>query len=126
MPLNESFGWIWLLAGTVSGLTLGLRFQREEWMGGYASLRRRLVRLGHISFFGLGFLNIVFALGSPRVRLGPGWIETASWSLVVGGVTMPLCCALMAWRRAFQPSFAVPVASLLLGVGLTAFGMLRR
>jgi hypothetical protein len=126
MPLNESFGWVWLLLGTVSGLTLGLRFQREEWMGGYASLRRRLVRLGHISFFGLGFLNILFALGGARAQLDPGWLATASWSLIVGGVTMPLSCALMAWRPAFQPAFAVPVASLLLGVALTAFGMLRR
>jgi hypothetical protein len=126
MLLNESFGWLWLLAGTVSGLLLGMRFQRDEWMGGYGSLRRRLVRLGHISFFGLGFLNILFGLERARVALSPSWLDAASWSLIVGGVTMPLCCALMAWRRAFQPAFAVPVMSLLLGVALTAFGMLRR
>ena len=126
MPLNETFGWLWLLAGTVSGLALGLRFQREEWMGGYGSLRRRLIRLGHISFFGLGFLNIVFALGAARAGLAPGTLALASWSLVVGGITMPLCCGLMAWRPAFQPAFAVPVASLALGVAITALGMLRR
>ena len=31
-------------------------------MGGYASLRRRMTRLGHISFFGLGIINVLFAL----------------------------------------------------------------
>lgn len=126
MPLNESFGWTWLLAGTVSGLALGLRFHREEWMGGYGSLRRRMIRLGHISFFGLGFLNILFALEAARAGLSPAWLAVASWALVTGGVTMPVCCGLMAWRPVFQPAFAVPVASLLLGVALTAFGMLRR
>ena len=126
MPLNESFGWMWLLAGTVSGLALGLRFHREEWMGGYGSLRRRMVRLGHISFFGLGFLNILFGLEGPRVRVCPTWLAIASWSLVAGGVAIPLCCALMAWRPAFRPAFAVPVASLLLGIAITAVGVLRR
>jgi hypothetical protein len=125
MPGNETFGWLWILAGTVSGLLLGMRFQREDWMGGYGSLRRRLVRLGHISFFGLGILNILFALGSARVRLPPTWLGTASCSLILGGVTMPLCCALMAWRPGFRPAFAVPVLSLVLGAALTAIGMLR-
>jgi hypothetical protein len=126
VPLNETFGWMWLLAGTVSGLALGLRFHREEWMGGYASLRRRMVRLGHISFFGLGFLNILFGLEGARAPVSPTWLAIASWSLIAGGVSMPLCCALMAWRRSFQPAFAVPVASLLLGVAITAVGMLLR
>ena len=108
MPLNESFGWLWVLAGFVSGFFLGLGFHREGWMGGYGSFRRRLIRLGHVSFVGLGFLNILFALGTPRVALSEAWLPVASWALVTGGVTMPLCCGLMAWRREFYPLFVVP------------------
>ncbi len=125
MPRNEVFGWVWILCGLVSGLVLGLRFHREDWLGGYASLPRRLIRLGHISFLGLGFLNVLFALAGPRLSLSPAWLALASWSLVTGGVTMPLCCALMAWRRVLQPAFAVPVTSLLLGASLTVLGLLR-
>lgn len=125
MPLNESFGWLWVLAGFVSGLFLGLGFHREGWMGGYGSFRRRLIRLGHVSFVGLGFLNILFALGTPRTVLGEPFLSVASWSLVAGGVTMPLCCGLMAWRRGFYPLFAVPVISLVLGAGLVVAGLLR-
>jgi hypothetical protein len=125
MPRNEIFGWLWILAGVISGLVIGLRFQREDWLGGYGSHARRLVRLGHISFFGLGILNVLFALGGARAQLAPGPLDVASWAFVVGGVTMPLCCALMAWRREFQPAFAVPVTSLLLATALVAFGWVR-
>ena len=67
--MNETFGWLWVALGLLSGTILGLRFQREDWLGGYASHRRRLVRLGHISLFGLGFLNILFAHTLGRIRL---------------------------------------------------------
>jgi hypothetical protein len=126
MSVNEAFGWMWILAGVVSGLALGLGFHRDEWLGGYGSFRRRLIRLGHISFFGLGILNILFAVSGPRLALGTSGSGLASLSLIVGGITMPACCGLMAWRRGFYLLFAVPVASLVLGVGLTVMGILRR
>lgn len=125
MPQNEAFGWIWILAGFVSGLFLGLRFHEEDWLGGYASLRRRLIRLGHISFLGLGFLNLLFALSGADARLDPLWLSVASWALIAGGVTMPACCWLMAWRRELHSLFAVPVSSLILGVALVVAGFLR-
>jgi len=55
---NLLAGWIATLAGIVSGAVMGLFFLREEWLGGYSSHPRRLLRLGHISFFGLGFTNV--------------------------------------------------------------------
>ena len=125
MPLNEAFGWLWILAGVISGLALGLGFHRDEWLGGYASFRRRLLRLGHISFLGLGFVNILFALSSPRIHLGPAALAVAAWAMVLGGVTMPLCCALMAWRRGFYLLFGVPVGCLLVGSALAVAGILR-
>jgi hypothetical protein len=125
MPRNEVFGWMWILAGLLSGLALGLHFQREDWLGGYASHPRRLIRLGHVSFLGLGFLNILFASAGARVRLGHVSLGVASWTLIIGALAMPLCCALMAWRRTLQPLFTIPVVSLLMGTTLVVFGMLR-
>ncbi len=126
MWLNEAFGWIWVLAGFLSGLGLGLGFHRDDWLGGYGSFRRRLIRLGHISFLGLGILNILFALSGPRLGLGTSEMRLASWSLIIGGIAMPTCCALMAWRRGFYLLFGIPVASLVLGASLTVMGILRR
>jgi len=125
VPLNQAFGWIWVLAGFLSGLLLGLRFHEDSWWGGYTSLQRRLIRLGHISFIGLGFLNILFALSTPRLRLDLPWLSVASWCLVAGGVTMPACCGVMAWRPALHKIFAVPVVALLVGVGVIVAGVLR-
>jgi len=126
MWVNEAFGWAWVLGGVLSGLALGLGFHRDEWLGGYGSFRRRMLRLGHISFLGLGFVNLLFASSAPRLALGAGPVGFASVSLIVGGVTMPACCALMAWRRGFYLLFGIPVVSLLLGVAITALGLVRR
>jgi hypothetical protein len=122
--MNEAFGWVWITLGVVTGLGLGLRFRDDAFLGGYSSWARRLLRLGHISFFGLGLLNILFALGVERLRLPGGWIEAASIAFLVGGVTMPLCCLIAAWRREMGALFVVPVASLLLASSVTAWGML--
>ena len=62
MISNLVVGWAGMLGGVLTGAAIGLFFEREEWMGGYASFPRRLARLGHIAFFGLGFLNILFGL----------------------------------------------------------------
>ncbi len=126
MPVNETFGWIWMLAGVVTGLLMGLRFHEESWLGGYTSHPRRLLRLGHISFMGLGILNLLFAMSAARSGLGPGGLGIASWAMVIGGITMPACCALVAWRKSLHFVFAVPVASLFVGVGLVAWGMVTR
>jgi hypothetical protein len=124
MAPNEAFGWAWILVGFATGFLLGLGFHREEWLGGYASPRRRMLRLGHISFLGLGFVNLLFSSSAPHMRLPAAGLLLASWMLVLGGVTMPLCCGLMAWRRGAYPLFGLPVASLLLGAALAAWGVL--
>jgi hypothetical protein len=126
VELNEVFGWTWIVAGFLSGTLLGLRFHRDDWLGGYASLRRRLIRLGHISFLGLGILNILFASSAARLALPPALLGVASWAMIVGAVTMPACCALMAWKRSWHAAFAVPVTSLVLGAALVVAGALGR
>jgi hypothetical protein len=125
MSVNEIFGWFFVTGGLLAGLGLGLGFHRDEWLGGYASLRRRLVRLAHISLVALGFLNILFGLSAPRLRLEPATLAFASWTLVAGGAGMPVCCALAAWRPGLRHLFAVPVLSLLLGVGTVLWRIVR-
>ena len=113
---NLLIGWIGMLAGVISGSIIGLFFHRDEWLGGYASFPRRMVRLGHISFFGLGFLNILFALTLSLVPPDASLARIASWGFILGAVTMPLCCYLCAWRKRLWILFPIPVAGLLAGV----------
>ncbi|HEY4381732.1 MAG TPA: hypothetical protein VGN01_15390 [Acidobacteriaceae bacterium] len=109
-------GWVGMLAGVISGALVGLFFHREDWMGGYASHRRRLTRLGHISFFGLGFLNLIFAATAGQLNLQGRSLGVASVSLIVAAVTMPICCFLTAWWKPFRHLFPIPVAAATLGI----------
>ena len=120
--LHMALGWCLMLLGGISGALIGLRFHRAEWAGGYASLRRRLLRLGHISFFGLGILNVLFALALGEVPLSPRHQALASAGFIVAGLSMPLCCFLAAWREPFRHLFPIPVLGVFLGVGALLLG----
>ena len=113
---NLLAGWLGMLGGVASGAVIGLFFHREDWMGGYTSFRRRMTRLGHISFFGLGFLNMMFALTASMVALPPLALRLASLGLILGAVTMPVCCFLSAWRKPLRHLFPIPVAGLSVGI----------
>jgi hypothetical protein len=114
--INLIAGWVGILLGVVSGATIGLFFHREDWMGGYQAYRRRMIRLGHISFFGLGFINLLFALSLPLLALQSSFAWVVSASLILGAVTMPLCCFLTAWRKPLRYFFPIPVLSVLVSV----------
>src|SRR5438270_9569458 len=96
LELNLIAAWFGILLGFGSGLILGLFFNRENWLGGYASLKRRLYRLAHISFFGLGAVNLLFYFTALRLPGPSPIIVIASWAFIVGAIAMPICCLLMA------------------------------
>lgn len=105
-----------MLAGVLSGGVVGLFFHRDDWMGGYGSYRRRLTRLGHVSFFGLGFLNLIFAATVGQLMLREPYLRIASEGLIVGAVTMPACCFLSAWRKPMRHLFPIPVVAVCAGI----------
>ena len=109
-------GWWGMFLGVVSGAVIGLFFHREDWMGGYSSYRRRLTRLGHISFFGLAFVNFCFAFTQHVLPLEAPWGSVAMTAFLVGAASMPTCCFLSAWRKPFRHLFFIPVGGVLIGV----------
>jgi hypothetical protein len=113
--INLVAAWIGILMGFVAGAIPGLFFDRENWLGGYGSWRRRMIRLAHISFFGLGFINLGYVLTLRSIGLDQP-SSLASIPLLVGAITMPTVCYLAAWKKPFRHLFPIPVASLLLGV----------
>lgn len=113
--INLAAAWLGIVLGIVSGMALGLGFLNERFLGGYASPRRRLYRLAHISFFGLAFLNFAFWLTVRLEDLDVSRLLLPSAALLVGAATMPTVCVLTAHWRAIRHGFAVPVLSLLYG-----------
>jgi len=103
--------WTGILLGLLSGVIQGLFFDREDWLGGYGSWPRRLTRLGHISFFGVAFLNLAYA-DSVRLFGAARDVPLASVLLVAGAVLMPLVCYLAAWRKPLRHLFPLPVLCL--------------
>jgi hypothetical protein len=114
--VNLVAGWVGILGGILTGAAAGLFFHREEWMGGYDSHARRFLRLGHISMFGLGFLNLFFALSAASMVLPAAYAAVASGGLLVSLATMPVCCFLTAWRKGFRHMFPIPVIAATVGV----------
>jgi hypothetical protein len=123
---NIIAGWIGILCGVLAGSYLGLFYFKDEWAGGYASFRRRMLRLGHIAFFGLGIVNILYGLTVKSIVLNVPLPGVASVSLIVGAAAMPACCYLTAWKTAFRQLFPVPVVSVAIGVVLLLVGWASR
>jgi hypothetical protein len=120
-PMNWYAGWGMILAAFVTGGVVGLFFHRDGFWGGYASFRRRIVRLGHVALAALGMINLLYALSPwPSVDTWQGvW---AGWLWAVGGVAMAGVCFLSGWRESFRHLFVVPVGALCGAVVLTLIG----
>jgi hypothetical protein len=113
--INAIAAWIGVLLGVLSGMVGGLFFHERDWLGGYASWPRRMLRLGHISFFGIAALNIGYSVTLNYLGWPPPPVAISA-ALAAGNVLMPLACALAAWRARLRHVFAVPVACVLAGV----------
>jgi hypothetical protein len=118
---NFYAGWAMVLAAFATGAGIGVFFHREDFWGGYASFRRRIVRLGHIALAALGMMNVLYAL-CPWPTIG-SWVERgASSCFIIGGVSMPAVCFLAGWREGARVLFPVPVTALVVAVVLTLCG----
>jgi hypothetical protein len=113
--INWYVGWGLILAAFVTGAGLGLFFYREDFLGGYASFRRRIVRLGHIAMAALGMINILYSL-SAFASNASLQSQVASLGFIVGGVTMPAVCFLSGWHSGFRRWFFIPVGALIIAV----------
>ena len=125
MESNILAGWIGFLAGVIAGLVSGLFFHDETFLGGYTSWSRRLTRLGHVSFFGLGLINLSFALTARSLGITDG-LESASWLLIAGMVTMPTVCYVSAFWKPFRQLFFIPVLSTGTGIAIVVWRLLSR
>ena len=110
---NIIAAWIGFGMGCLSGAVPGLFFNRPHWLGGYSSWPRRLIRLAHISFFGIGFLNLGLGLTARVLDVEPGW---SAWLMIAGAVAMPAVCYLSAFRPGFRHFFILPVGAVMCSI----------
>ena len=114
---NIKFGWLWILLGIISGALLGtfafngpIQFSPE--LMDYNSLPRRMLRLAHISFIGLGFLNWMYGVtvNSLKIKIR----KNLSVMFIFGAVTMPLFLIVSAFYEPFKYSLVIPATTLLI------------
>ena len=123
MTINLYAAWIGFFLGCVAGMVPGLFFHGEDWLGGYISWRRRMIRLAHIAFFGLGLMNLASALSAKALQIETG-LAAASILLIIGAVSMPTVCYLSAWKKPFRHLFCIPAISATAGIGIFTWRIL--
>jgi hypothetical protein len=123
--INLVLAWTGILLGFGSGFLMGLNFQKENWLGGYSSWKRRLYRLGHISFFGLALMNLAFYFTAKNFSQLSHGIEIASFGFALGAISMPVCCAIMAHKPNWRAIFLVPVLSLMTAATFTLLELIK-
>ena len=112
---NIIAAWIAILVGFFAGVVPGLFFHDEEWMGGYSSWPRRLMRLGHVSFFGIAFVNLAFAFTVSHLNLSGDLVKTSSLLFIVAQIAMPTICYGASVKKVLRNLFFIPVLSLIIG-----------
>ncbi|MBT8264748.1 MAG: hypothetical protein HKN52_07135 [Eudoraea sp.] len=113
--INLYAAWIGMLLGGILGAVQGVFFHNEEWMGGYGSWKRRMTRLGHISFFGIAFINIAFVATVNTTGI-EGQARLPSVLFIIGAIGMPLICYLSAFIKNFRHLFFIPALSVIAGI----------
>ena len=127
---NRIVGFTSLAVGAGSGLIMGLwsfdgPVTVPGWLGEYGDTSRRLFRLGHIAFFGLGILNLLLAQELVR-RSSVGRLErAASLAMNFGNVFLPTTLWAAAILHPLKYLMPLPATSVLLAMLLMVYRLIR-
>ena len=117
-------GWIWMISGIVLGMLIGLRAESTEWAGGYDSLRRRAMRLAHISAIALPLLAILYGSHIDSLILATGWKMIGAFLMMGGMMLMPIVCLATSVVNPAKYLFPLPATSILAALVIMAWGQL--
>ncbi len=113
--------WIGIFAGLLGGAAQGLRFADPDWLGGYWSWRRRMLRLAHVSLIALPLMNLASLYSIAYLKAAGRLVGTTLVLLLVAQASMPTVCVASAIDRRMRHLFFVPVASLVSSVAAMAY-----
>jgi hypothetical protein len=93
-----------------------------EMLGNYDDVSRRLARLGHIAFFGLGILNLLLARELAGLALSAALRRTAARAMNLGNVFLPLTLFAAAAFHPLKYLMSIPALAVLLALGIAVVG----
>jgi len=135
MNLNEEkcrvVAWISFVLGIGTGLVLGLwsfdgPFTTPGWLGGYEDVSRRMVRLGHIAYFGLGFLTLLLALELNKLQLTKREQLLTTNAMIFGNMVLPLTLFAAGVYHPLKYLMPIPALAVFLAMILAAKGAYLR
>ncbi len=121
---NITFGFVWICVGLLLGAPMALAFLKKDWLGGYGSLSRRLLRLSHIAFIMLGLLNIVYGYALKTGTVHFAWQGAAMASLLAGAAILPILLFVGIWVRKALWALPLPFLMIFAAVAGVAAGRL--
>jgi len=125
--LNRSIALTSLALGALCGMLIGLwsfggPAPVPDAIGDYGDLPRRLLRLGHIAFFGLAFLNLILARHIPALPLGLKAMRGALGCMNFGNVALPAALIAAAFWEPLKYLTAPPAFAVTLALCISAWG----
>jgi hypothetical protein len=125
--LNRSIALTSLALGALSGMLIGLwsfggPAPVPDAIGDYGDISRRLLRLGHIAFFGLAFLNLILARQIPSLPLGLKAKHGALGCINFGNVALPAALIAAAFWEPLKYLTAPPAFAVTLALCIAAWG----
>ncbi len=125
---NRLVGWWSFVLGISTGLIMGLwsfggPVPVPEWLGEYNDLSRRMARLGHIAFFGLGILNLLLARELPRLALTRTMRRTAAAAMNFGNLFLPLTLFAAAAFHPLKYLMPLPATSVFVALVIMGWGV---
>ena len=122
--INVLFGWVWMCVGFISGMTLGLWAEEEKWLGGYASITRRYLRLAHVAFIALSIINILYGKELGSIDLPTHIKSIGSALMIFGAAGVPITCICTAFYRKAKYFLPLPALAVLAGTTILVIGMI--
>jgi len=124
---NRRVGWTSMAVGVGTGLVMGMwsfdgPMPVPEWLGAYDAVSRRLVRLGHIAFLGLGSLDVLLARELPRLTISPAMKRLCSRAMIFGNVFLPLVLVGAGASHAVKYALPLPATAVFVALVLAAWG----
>jgi hypothetical protein len=125
---NRRIGWLSMCLGIASGLIMGMwsfdgPFAVPAWLGQYDDTSRRLARLGHIAFIGLGILNLLIAGELRRFLHSFRGRTVLSWAMNFGNIFLPLTLFASAAYRPCKFIMSVPALAVFVALVVTTYGV---
>ena len=125
---NRIVGWCSFVLGITAGLIMGMwsfngPLPVPEFLGEYDDVSRRLARLGHIAFFGLGIINLLLARELPRLTLKPTIRRVASAAMNFGNLFLPLTLLAAAAYHPLKYLMPIPATSVFVALVIMAWGV---